>query len=365
MVHHVVTPWRNRRELLVVRRQFYPNGADTETLSPSSPAEPHSEDVVAAQNAAVARVLVWVQRGHCPHMVASTALLMAAVLSDRQSSSRDTPTATSAAAASSAAASAYAAAFARFVTGLLDGQQLRARKLSMHGLAQTVGLPAGFVELRHQVTHEAVPSLRRLRAAARQALAWIWGYYWVHLGRGEDKAAGGHDKEEGGDDTALREALLRVLDNSDAGKALPASVVSRWGEARVLAALVSIGAEEEGSNAGRSLRCIRLSRSLLQGRTGRDASGSASKTGSTAWAMESLDLDAVRETLTQDRLALYQMDRDEEDVAMTGTEEREDETGSRPEGRQEAPVVEEEWPARRPQWKRYEGTWTPRPIGVV
>lgn len=36
------------------------------------------------QHKAVARVSMWVQRGNCPHMVESTALLMAALLSDEE-----------------------------------------------------------------------------------------------------------------------------------------------------------------------------------------------------------------------------------------------------------------------------------------
>ena len=53
-----------------------------------------------------------------------------------------------------------------FVTGLLDSHQDKARKISMYGVAKSVGLPATFVELRHQATHEQLPSLTRLRAAA-------------------------------------------------------------------------------------------------------------------------------------------------------------------------------------------------------
>ncbi len=53
--------------------------------------------------------------------------------------------------------------------------------MSMYAVAKSVGLPATFVELRHQVTHEQLPSLTRLRATARRALDWIWDYYWKHL----------------------------------------------------------------------------------------------------------------------------------------------------------------------------------------
>lgn len=52
----------------------------------------------------------------------------------------------------------------------------------MYSLAKTIGLPATFVELRHESTHEALPSTAKLRRGARKALKWIWESYWRHLG---------------------------------------------------------------------------------------------------------------------------------------------------------------------------------------
>lgn len=69
----------------------------------------------------------------------------------------------------------------RFVTGLLDSQQDKQKKQSMYSLAKTIGLPATFVELRHQATHEQLPSLLKLRGAAKKALGWIWEFYWRDL----------------------------------------------------------------------------------------------------------------------------------------------------------------------------------------
>lgn len=48
----------------------------------------------------------------------------------------------------------------------------------MYSLAKTIGLPATFVELRHEATHEQLPSTRKLRGAAIKALGWIWEQYW-------------------------------------------------------------------------------------------------------------------------------------------------------------------------------------------
>lgn len=56
---------------------------------------------------AVGRVSMWMQRGNCPHMVESTALLMAAVLSDEAAATGN------AGASTYAVRAAYAAAFSR------------------------------------------------------------------------------------------------------------------------------------------------------------------------------------------------------------------------------------------------------------
>lgn len=68
MVQYVITPWRNRAELLQVRQKLYP-GAGREVKEEE-------------RRHAVARVSVWMQRGNCPHLVESTAILTAAVLND-------------------------------------------------------------------------------------------------------------------------------------------------------------------------------------------------------------------------------------------------------------------------------------------
>lgn len=44
--------------------------------------------------------------------------------------------------------------------------------------AVDLGLPASFVELRHEATHRELPSLIVLRNATQRSLEWLWGYYW-------------------------------------------------------------------------------------------------------------------------------------------------------------------------------------------
>jgi hypothetical protein len=120
MVQYVFTPWRDRYELLLVREQMY-TGIDTNAREPRGHSS-HSEGSVniqiqqelddketqKRQHQAVARVSMWMQRGNCPHMVESTALLMAAMLSDREAAAGE-----NAASSAYAIRAAYSAAFSR------------------------------------------------------------------------------------------------------------------------------------------------------------------------------------------------------------------------------------------------------------
>ena len=51
----------------------------------------------------------------------------------------------------------------------------------MYHLAAEVGIPASFVELRHEATHRDMPSLVTLQVAARRALDWLWQNYWAGI----------------------------------------------------------------------------------------------------------------------------------------------------------------------------------------
>ena len=130
MVQYVFTPWRDRHELLLVREQLYgssasissaaqaeaeaDNGTKISTLLTPCTARGGGEEGTpppqrALQHQAVARISMWVQRGNCPHMVESTALLMAAVLSDEAAAMQTRSSGSS----TYAVRAAYSAAFSR------------------------------------------------------------------------------------------------------------------------------------------------------------------------------------------------------------------------------------------------------------
>ncbi|KAJ8111905.1 hypothetical protein ONZ43_g5513 [Nemania bipapillata] len=283
MVQYIHTPWRDQAELLQVRQQFYPylhanqqqavaddaRGDESETENenqnqngnqnenenadggPQHAALTSAINAEKSQQQAVSRVSMWMQRGGCPHLIESTALLTAAVLSDLHESR------TKANSTSYALRAAYSTAFSRFVTGLLDGQQDKLRKMSMYSIAKNIGLPATFVELRHQATHEQLPSLSKLRSAANNALAWIWHFYWEDIIPLNQRSSGeGHEADPRKD---LLVSYLRQRD--EAPSTSLQNQLKSWDEPSLLQALEEIAESSEERQV--ILRALRLSRTML------------------------------------------------------------------------------------------------------
>ena len=143
------------------------------------------------------QVSVWKLRGSLPHAVESTWLLTEAVLIDEKSNEQMPLFAVKASyiTAISRCVSHFSltsiktcclfASFIQpicsFVTGLLDSHQESKYKVSMYTQAQKIGLPALFVDIRHEATHGDMPNLTNLRSAADRALRWLWEDYWKGL----------------------------------------------------------------------------------------------------------------------------------------------------------------------------------------
>ncbi|KAI1195147.1 Las1-like-domain-containing protein, partial [Nemania serpens] len=351
MVQYIHTPWRDQEELSRVRQQFYPS------LSSSSPSSTYATakannattirhrsrdedadgthatlaltlDAEKRQQQAVSRVSMWMQRGGCPHLVESTALLTAAVLSDLHESR------TRANSSSYATRAAYSAAFSRFVTGLLDGQQDKLRKMSMYSIAKTIGLPATFVELRHQATHEQLPSLSKLRSAAHNALAWIWDFYWKDLIPVEDNPG------EGSQSAPRKDLLVRYFREADDTEKLGLQKqLQSWDEAALLRTLADLAGSAEEPQI--ILRALHLSRTVLEG--GSELTGTLMVTPGAPQIPKTRDLEVVRSEL------------------QTLNDEFE---ATRAESVEQPGDVSDEASNRSVGWTRYQGTWTPKPIGV-
>ena len=78
-------------------------------------------------------------------------------------------------------ADAHASALLQFVTGFTDIEQTKEHKQSMFKVAQSIGLPRSFVELRHRITHEDIPPLQTLRDANERARQWLLEKYWIPM----------------------------------------------------------------------------------------------------------------------------------------------------------------------------------------
>ncbi len=238
-----------------------------------------------------------------------------------------------------------------FVTGLLDSHQDKQRKMSMYDVAKSVGLPATFVELRHQATHEQLPSLPRLRAAAAKALAWIWEYYWRHLALDDaescqaapDVVVEGGGGQEGGEgderseEREVRELVVRYLEGD--GEELKGEI-GRADEGVVLTVLDSISGSTRDSRVLR--RAMALTREILEGAERMEEDDE--KPGMEA----SMDVGKVKAEVDKAREAV-----DEAEDPSMGPEDEDESVG--------VVMVEQ-----RPAWALYEEeAWVPKPIGVV
>lgn len=233
-----------------------------------------------------------------------------------------------------------------FVTGLMDSHQDKARKMSMYAVAKSVGLPATFVELRHQATHEQLPSLTRLRAAAEKALDWIYEYYWKHLDEASNTPAGGggteRDSAEATSAKATRVLLMEMFATEDEER-----------EERLRADLKKLRGREvfeatvEINQTAKSAKLIRKTaafmRELLE--SGRHVVPPPVDAQPQATTVR--DIAAVRNMLEKDRMELERTSAD----VHTGEEME-----------QQAPRSVEVGPA----WSRYDKRdWIPKPIGII
>ncbi|KAJ6789576.1 hypothetical protein PWT90_07411 [Aphanocladium album] len=388
MVQYIFTPWRDRDELLLVRDQLY---ADRHSTTNSNKPPQDHEARRDRQNLAVARISMWAQRGSCPHMVESTALLFAAVLSDEIAATQ------SAGSSTYAVRAAYSAAFSRpeqptlveqpgdqnrekkrrqearhllnpdsfappcglapaeahisvferskilarppnhvcgmapepsnlhnsesgtdtafyeTLQSLLDGHQDKLRKQSMYSIAKVIGLPATFVELRHQATHEQLPSLAKLRPAAHMALDWIWDYYWKQLDQGSGVAQ-----------DPCKEAVLRYLREEDeqCKEKLIARELSKWEMDKLMATIKDLQTTLPGNQV--YLKCMKLKQELL--------------------ALEKAKLEAPAVTAPPEATPRQPEPAMPEAHEVPKDEESdEDDIG----------------------WSKYQGPWKPKPIGIV
>jgi ribosomal biogenesis protein LAS1 len=213
------------------------------------------------------------------------------------------------------------------VTGLLDSHQDKRRKLSMYSIAKTISLPATFVELRHQATHEELPSLSKLRLATQKALRWIWDYYWAKLA--EDPA----DLE---DCNTYLQRLLREKDPETCREM--EKNLGRWRQDEILATLLII--DEATEDAQVLLESCTLYKKILGGTEDTEANEEETR--------EDVEMGTVDDIMSE----LAKMEESLSDSADGDNLEKIEQTS-------------ETDSSQRNGWAMWEGPWKPTPIGTV
>lgn len=70
-------------------------------------------------------------------------------------------------------------AIIRMVNGLIDVEQKGAYSKSVNVIAEEIGLPREFVDLRHRCTHGTIPSFEVLYSALQEGKQWLYEVYWL------------------------------------------------------------------------------------------------------------------------------------------------------------------------------------------
>lgn len=111
----------------------------------------------------------WVARGRAPLAIHST-LQLRALLAQCSDSTEGS--------AEDALRLSLSMAIVRVVNGFTDSGQGGAYARSVYEVASRIGLPRPLVDLRHESSHGALPSLSLLRFCARLTLGWLLEAYW-------------------------------------------------------------------------------------------------------------------------------------------------------------------------------------------
>ena len=166
------------------------------------PFDPYSDPPSDMRQSAINMVQIWLSKEpKLSHAIIATAHLTEAILHDepqRRPCISDW-----------ASRAIHAMAFCRFVNGFVDRDVAKSASAplkikmfgsaasscgeesvvmstvsrdrgesSMFAYAERIGMPIGFVELRHSATHDEMPELGVLRGKVQDALDWLWERWW-------------------------------------------------------------------------------------------------------------------------------------------------------------------------------------------
>ena len=149
----------------------------------------------------VNKVKGWSRRGKVPHAAETTSVLVELQLQQKSLNST---------CSSREMSYLLSMALIRFVNGIVDSGQKGTVASSALTIAEQVGLPAWFVELRHAATHDQIPTFQLLQNAQIQALEWLHNNYW-------EVQAGGAKTNMEVLDALLNDYLLERVSNLNTG----------------------------------------------------------------------------------------------------------------------------------------------------
>ena len=111
---------------------------------------------------------LWRLRGRLPHAIDITASLVETIIQDSRNNRSEHEM-----------RMLYGIVVVRTVNGLVDPSQQSYYADSVLSLASKIDIPGWIVELRHDATHNVLPSLSILRSAAQHMLQWLHQHYWL------------------------------------------------------------------------------------------------------------------------------------------------------------------------------------------
>lgn len=220
----------------------------------------------------------------------------------------------------------------------------------MYSIAKNIGLPATFVELRHQCTHEELPSLTKLRAAAERSLLWIWDHYWKNL----EVFPPPVDVDECR--TVLQDYLQwransQPQEQQEDRERDFVDRLQKWKKEQLLDVLMGFN-HMSTTQANILLQSLRLSRAIIS----RDEGDLAFDLFTDELDAEEVtkSLEAIRADVETARITVQGSESVEGDILEPKREEQQDED-----------MEDDDDDGDETGWQMWKGAWVPKPIGVV
>jgi ribosomal biogenesis protein LAS1 len=183
-----ILPWKDEWELESVGMALttlsaHGDHTNTNTNTNTDTNDDMQQGMTTSQ--ALAQVAVWKAKSsleRLPHAIESTAALAQVSLRDFMSRRYYSRAAGSSSCTVTELRLAYSAAITRTINGFADVlQQQRFQAASVSVLCGQIGIPSWLVDVRHEASHNSLPTLGVLRLAAGTLLEFLHSEYWIPI----------------------------------------------------------------------------------------------------------------------------------------------------------------------------------------